>query len=488
MGRALFFSVFLAIAANVFAPAAIAVEHSGDALRITDTVTHRIAHATEAVALHPVIETSQQQVAQNSEDEAPGPDDRTDNAEGWAMLGQFFAFMGRYWMVLYALAIFAGAVTSVFTLRLAITIISSAPEKRLKEEVLIYAWIVIPAAVTLIVYSTKWYDTRLSAMFGMFALLAWSDTFGALIMGGRLRKLIAASWTAPAPISLLFATVAFSSIITVILVLFWFCDDLWLSSCNSTPYSLFSVCGLLRWQGVYLVAALLILLIACGAVMPADSNLVRANSRLATFFRIAFANYRAKRRKRRDEARRAFTDSTGAEPSSYPVPALYSAPVVEAMRLKLKRSQRTSVLGKVIFILDARMELTRDEYGLLRKYRLGNDVIYESSNRQRRKEQTLAHLEMTKGGSSLRDSAGTQMWGAVKSLFSLGRAGVSAATAALSLRVTIDSLLSGVHVECKSMNELLEAEGAIREAAQNLRGYLDIVVTFDGREEIVELR
>jgi hypothetical protein len=38
------------------------------------------------------------------------------------------------------------------------------------------------------------------------------------------------------------------------------------------------------------------------------------------------------------------------------------------------------------------------------------------------------------------------------------------------------------------MNELLEAESAIREAAQNLRGYLDIAVTFDGREEIVELR
>ena len=69
----------------------------------------------------------------------------------------------------------------------------------------------------------------------------------------------------------------------------------------------------------------------------------------------------------------------------------------------------------------------------------------------------------------------------------MGRAGVSAAAAALSLRVTIDSLMSGVHVECKNMDELLEAERAIREAAQNLRAYLDVARTFDGREEIVEL-
>ena len=49
------------------------------------------------------------------------------------------------------------------------------------------------------------------------------------------------------------------------------------------------------------------------------------------------------------------------------------------MQLKLQRSQRTSMFGKVIFVLDARMELTRDEHELLVKYRLGNDVVYESA-------------------------------------------------------------------------------------------------------------
>jgi hypothetical protein len=57
---------------------------------------------------------------------------------------------------------------------------------------------------------------------------------------------------------------------------------------------------------------------------------------------------------------------------------------------------------------------------------------------------------------------------------------------ALSLRVTIDGLLQGQHVECKDLDELLGAEAAIREACSNLKAYLETALTFDGREEVVE--
>jgi hypothetical protein len=52
--------------------------------------------------------------------------------------------------------------------------------------------------------------------------------------------------------------------------------------------------------------------------------------------------------------------------------------------------------------------------------------------------------------------------------------------------VTVYSLMKGVHVECKSMIELLGAEEAIADAGKNLRTYLDTAATFDGREEILE--
>jgi hypothetical protein len=57
--------------------------------------------------------------------------------------------------------------------------------------------------------------------------------------------------------------------------------------------------------------------------------------------------------------------------------------------------------------------------------------------------------------------------------------------AALALQITVSSLMAGVHVECKSMDELLEAEAAIRAAKGNLEGYIAEIVKFDGTEEIV---
>jgi hypothetical protein len=169
-----------------------------------------------------------------------------------------------------------------------------------------------------------------------------------------------------------------------------------------------------------------------------------------------------------------------------PAPAIPESSPPQGMLLKLKRSQRSSFMGKVVFVLDARMQLTAEEYDLVRKYQLANDLIYESASRKQSKEAALAHLERTKGGAGFHDSTGAQLLGAGKTLYRLARAGASATAAALSLRITVGSLLSGVHVECKSMAELLGAENAIVEAASNLRSYLETAATFDGQEEIIE--
>ena len=56
----------------------------------------------------------------------------------------------------------------------------------------------------------------------------------------------------------------------------------------------------------------------------------------------------------------------------------------------------------------------------------------------------------------------------------------------LSLRVTIDGLRQGQHIECKDLDELLGAEAAILNACKNIKTYLETAQTFDGREELVE--
>ena len=138
------------------------------------------------------------------------------------------------------------------------------------------------------------------------------------------------------------------------------------------------------------------------------------------------------------------------------------------MQLKLRRSQRAAGIlgGKVAYILDARAELTPDEKTLVSKHSLGRIVIYDSEARTKRLQ---ASAQLSGGG----------LLGTVGSI-------ASAALAAMSLQITIDSLTAGHHIECKTMVELVGAEVAIREGCETLRTFLDLAVTFDGREETME--
>ncbi len=138
------------------------------------------------------------------------------------------------------------------------------------------------------------------------------------------------------------------------------------------------------------------------------------------------------------------------------------------MQLKLKRLQREGglVAKAVIFCLDARIDLTREEQYNVNYYKLGSQVIYNSDASKRH----LDRANVENDGS---------MTGALKSL-------ASTAMAALKLNITINGLRSGQHVECKTMDELLAAEEAIMTACHTLKNYLDTAATFDGRETLID--
>ena len=369
-----------------------------------------------------------------------------------------------------------------------VSVVSPASTASLKRTASISLWIGLPAALA-------YADSKLTPNFDHVTqiprslLFLWTNVFVALMIGGGLRRRLSKSWAVPDALTLPLATLAFTTVTAMAIELFkrhgFFPNPL---DCGSRPYPLLSICDYVEFEEVYICLIAYALLIACGAVLPANSNLIASYTRLTAFARKSFADYFAKSRER--QAKRALQKSDWNAPqtaASYPVPAIYNTAIGKVLCLKLKRTQRSSFMGRPLFVLDARMEVTAEEAELVRKYRLGDNVIYESSRRQQRKEATLAHLEMTKGGPSLRDSTGAQLLGVGNTLYRLARAGASATVAALSLRVTVNSLMSGVHVECKSMGELLGAESAIVEAARNLRTYLDTAATFDGREEIIEL-
>jgi len=134
------------------------------------------------------------------------------------------------------------------------------------------------------------------------------------------------------------------------------------------------------------------------------------------------------------------------------------------MRLKLNRSQKTGgmISKKVIFILRAKADFSNEEQANIKKYGLGAQNIYNSEAAERH-----ADAAMDQRGGLLRGLA-------------------SAAMAKMSLSITIDSLMRGQDVECQNLDELLGAEEAIRSACENLKGYLEIADSFDGREVVVE--
>jgi len=132
------------------------------------------------------------------------------------------------------------------------------------------------------------------------------------------------------------------------------------------------------------------------------------------------------------------------------------------MQLKIQRSQRASgVMSKsVMFCVDARIHLTSEERDNIQKYKLGSQVLYSSEAAKRHAE--AASGEHYESGKS---------W--MRGIY-------HAAAARMALSITVDSLQRGQHIECKDLNEVLDAEQALKEACQSLRTYLLLAQTFDG--------
>jgi len=132
------------------------------------------------------------------------------------------------------------------------------------------------------------------------------------------------------------------------------------------------------------------------------------------------------------------------------------------MQLKVRRNQRSGMLGgKVIFTLDVMAELTPDEKALVDRYKLWPEVVYSSE--------------------AANDNAARVHAGDLKAL------GAVLMDKALKRFFTVKNLVSGEHIECKDLAELLGAEEQVRVACMNLKRYLEVARTFDGREEVVEV-
>ncbi len=146
------------------------------------------------------------------------------------------------------------------------------------------------------------------------------------------------------------------------------------------------------------------------------------------------------------------------------------------MQLRIQRSQRAGGVlgGTVFFCLDVRADYSPEEQGNIRKYKLGGEVIYNSQAARKHLDNAGMHLDRTQSGGVGERAAG------------LARGVLSMAMAKMSLNISIASLGRGHHIECKDLEELLEAEDTVRIACKNVTRFLEVADTFDGSELVID--
>lgn len=125
------------------------------------------------------------------------------------------------------------------------------------------------------------------------------------------------------------------------------------------------------------------------------------------------------------------------------------------MKLLLRRDQRGGMLGKVIFTLEVRAELSEEERSAISKYKLADTVLYEKNT-------------MTDPGSGL-----------------LGLAS-RVAFRAMNMSLSVKDLTGGKKLECKDIVEMLAVEEQVREAGKTFNAVLNAARHFGG-EEVVDL-
>lgn len=112
-------------------------------------------------------------------------------------------------------------------------------------------------------------------------------------------------------------------------------------------------------------------------------------------------------------------------------------------------------MGKVTFTLGVRAELTEEEKNNIKKYKLGETMLYE-------------RMTMTDKGSGL-----------------LGVAS-RLAFKMMNLSISVNDLSDGKKIDCKDIVEMLAVEGQIKEAAHTFKNVLEAAASFGG-EEVIEI-
>ncbi len=125
------------------------------------------------------------------------------------------------------------------------------------------------------------------------------------------------------------------------------------------------------------------------------------------------------------------------------------------MKLLLRRDQKSGLIGKITFTLTVRADLSPEEVANIKKYKLGDSMLYERAK--------------VTGGEGLLG---------VAHRFALRM---------INLTLSVNDLEKGKTIDCKDIVEMLAVEEQIREAAHTFQAVLRAAATFGG-EEVIDIQ
>jgi len=125
------------------------------------------------------------------------------------------------------------------------------------------------------------------------------------------------------------------------------------------------------------------------------------------------------------------------------------------MKLLFRRDQRSGMLGKVLFSLEVRADLTPEEKANVAKYKLGETMLY----------QRFPDVDLGPG-----------VKGAVSNF----------TRDMMNVEIKVEDFANGRRFEFKNILEMLSAQAAIKQAAQTFKTVLEAAAQFGG-EEIIEI-
>lgn len=128
----------------------------------------------------------------------------------------------------------------------------------------------------------------------------------------------------------------------------------------------------------------------------------------------------------------------------------------DPMELLLSKSQKSSMMGNISFVLHVRTKLNDEEQALVKKYKMGTEVVYEK-------------LPVT---------------GMMSGMGDIASAFTAITAKALKLVFTVNDLVKGRTIECKDIIDMIAAETQIKEAADSFYALLMASKGFEGEEVI----